>query len=311
MQKPRLRRYATIAATFGVALGIGFVMQNGDVLASRLGVNDMQPNLGAALGEPYQPVTASGMAGPGRADTGDDALIPNMNMPADDEGAAAGCEIRFEAVPTVGAMVGLTVSAPCHPETLVTVQHQGMKFNDMTDADGLLALQVPALSKEAYFVATVENTTGVVAITGVQDLALYDRAVLQWRGDVPLELHALELGASEGEAGHVWQAAAGTVEGDQGVLTRLGTIQSASPMIAEVYTYPSGINQADGDVALSVRAKVTMTNCGRRVAAQSIQVQPGQPPAARNMSLDMPACDQIGEYLVLKNMFEDLTLASR
>jgi len=29
------------------------------------------------------------------------------------------------------------------------------------------------------------------------------------------------------------------------------------------------------------------------------------------MALSMPGCDQIGEFLVLKNMFEDLTLASK
>lgn len=310
MDSPRLRRLATIVGTFSVALAIGFVMQNGDALAARLGVNDKSSDLGSA--DTYQPVTASGFVQPDHdVDVDADGLLHDMNVPAGDDGAAAGCEVRFEAVPDLAATVDLTLSAPCHPETLVTVQHQGMKFNDMTDGSGNLAVQVPALSKEAYFVATVAGTNGVVAITGVQDLALYDRAVLQWKGAEALQLHALELGAAEGEAGHIWQAAAGPINDTQGFLTQLGSDKGPYPLMAEVYTYPTGMSQSDGDVTLSVRAEVTMDNCGRKVSAQSIQLHPNQPPAARNMSLIMPGCDQIGEYLVLKNMFEDLTLAAR
>lgn len=311
MENPRLRRYVTVAATFSVALGIGFIMQNGDALASRLGVNDKPASIGSVSGDTYRPVTASGMVQPFSSTTGEDALAPILDLSTDDQGAAAGCDIRFEAVPAAAATVNLALSAPCHPETLVTVQHQGMKFNEMTDSAGNLDIQVPALSKEAYFVATVGTVAGVVAITGVQDLPFYDRAVLQWRGDVPLELHAFEAGAAEGDVGHVWRAAAGNITNDQGYLTRLGTAQSTAPLMVEVYTFPSGMSQADDDIALSVRAEVTMANCGQRIAAQSIQLQPGQPPAARSLSLRMPGCDMIGEYLVLKNLFEDMTLASR
>lgn len=305
MHGSQTRRYATIFGTFAVALGIGFVMQNGDALASRLGVND-KPD---AIDGPAQPVTANGVAQSlGTSDAGD-TLVPNMHVPADEDGAAAGCAIHFEATPSVAAMVDLFLSAPCHPDTLVTLQHQGMKFNEMTDDAGKLAVQVPALSKEAYFVATVENTAGVVAITGVQDLRLYDRAVLQWRSADLLQLHALSQGASEGEEGHIWQASMGSFDADTGFLTRLGNPQSVAPLMVEVFSYPSF--KAHHEVDLSVHAKVTLNNCGRTIAAQSIQVHPNQPPAARAMSLQMPDCEQVGEFLVLKNMFEDLTLASR
>jgi len=304
MRSTRLRRFATIVGTFSVALGIGFVMQNGDVLAARLGVNDklLSPE------DTYRPVTASGFVQSGAAgETATDALIPL----SDDQGAAAGCEIHFEAIPNIAATVDLNLSAPCHPDTAVTVQHQGMKFADFTDATGRFAVRVPALSKEAYFVATVAGTSGVVAITGVQDLAHYDRAVLQWQGAAPLQLHALELGAGDGDAGHVWHASAGVIGEGQGFLTQLGSNKGPYPFMAEVYTYPTGKNQVDGDIDLSVRAEVTPATCGQAISAQSIQVKPSQPPAARNMSLLMPGCDQIGEHLVLKNMFEDLTLASK
>ena len=297
MQSSRTRRFATIFGTFAIALGIGFVMQNGDALASRLGVNGKADIIGS--GDAQQPVSASGMIAPmsGGSASEADSLVPNMNVPADDQGAASGCEITFEAAPSAAATVDLLLSAPCHPESLVTVQHQGMKFNEMTNANGLLAVQVPALSKEAYFVATVEGTAGVVAITGVQSLDLYDRAVLQWRSNDLLEIQALE----DGDAG----------DSGQGFTTRLGNANSAVPLMVEVYSYPSGMSDTDTDVTLSVNAEVTLANCGRQINAQSIQLQPNQPLAARNMSLNMPSCDQIGEFLVLKNMFEDLTLASR
>lgn len=310
MQSARVQRIATIVGTFSVALAIGFVMQNGDAFASRLGVNDNPDDLGAEVDGFYRPVTASGMMQSynNEAMPTTDPLMHNMSVPANDDGAAAGCEIQFEAVPDVAATVRLHLSAPCQPEALVTVQHQGMKFIEMTDAAGRLVVQVPALATEAYFVATVENQASVVAITGVQDLVYYDRAVLQWSGYAALALQASGEDAYAQDADPI---AKGNPSSEHGFLTRLGADQNTEPLMVEIYTFPSGNNQADGDIALSVHAYVTADNCGQKVYAQSIQLQPSQPPAAQSMSLMMPDCDQIGEYLELKNLFEDLTLASR
>lgn len=329
MGRPAVKRYVTIVVTFSLALGIGFVMQNGDVLASRFGVDTLGSSPDTPEDVAYTPVRASGFIQPqpnidetGKITTESSGVIvpaetlaPDMNNPAAQDGADAGCDIHFEVSPLPSAMVALRLDAPCAAETLATFQHQGMKFNALTDEQGHLSLDVPALAKEAYFVVSVGKAEGIAAITGVPDVAKYDRAVLQWRSADNLELHAFEFGAEDGQDGHVWQASmrspADSMTGEGGYLTSLGAKDSFAPKMVQVYTYPSDMAAQDGSVALQVKAQITDANCGRRISAQSIQIQPDQPPSARNMTLQIPACDQVGEFLVLKNMFEDLTLAAR
>jgi hypothetical protein len=79
--------------------------------------------------------------------------------------------------------------------------------------------------------------------------------------------------------------------------------------MAEVYTFPTGTTSLDGSIALSVEAEITDANCGRAIAAQSIRIDPLSEPTA--IDLNMPECSAVGEFLVLKNMFKDLTLASK
>ena len=92
---------------------------------------------------------------------------------------------------------------------------------------------------------------------------------------------------------------------------RLGNDAIPGARMAEIYTFPSGMTALTGDIVLNVEAEVTARNCGRSVAAQSIQIGPLTAPAIMDLTMAMPDCDAIGEYLVLKNMFEDLTLAAK
>jgi len=62
---------------------------------------------------------------------------------------------------------------------------------------------------------------------------------------------------------------------------------------------------------LTVEVEVTQENCGREIAAQSIQLNAGLEPSAIDLTMTLPDCNAIGEFLVLKNMFEDLTLAAK
>ncbi|MDO7629750.1 MAG: hypothetical protein MUQ84_02360, partial [Loktanella sp.] len=96
-----------------------------------------------------------------------------------------------------------------------------------------------------------------------------------------------------------------------GFLTSMGDPRVANPMMVEIYTYPSAIGHRDGNVALTVEVEVTQENCGREIAAQSIQLNAGLEPSAIDLTMTLPDCDAIGEFLVLKNMFEDLTLAAK
>lgn len=326
----RKKNLKTAATTFSVALGIGFVMQYGDAVASRF-----QPDEAAVsvvitpeMVIPTDIVAASSFA------------IPEFTMPAPDEGvvelaalsavlndvpapemeaptvlAEPDCDVDMSADTLPMAMVALTLSAPCNPNAAVTIHHQGLIFSLLTDDAGALDVIVPAMAQDAFYISSFVGGEGAVASTQVPELAEFDRAALQWQGVNAVQLHAREFGADYGSEGHVWKAAAREVDfantKEAGFLVSLGDARVDNPQMVEVYTFPSGMGKRDGTVALTVEAEVTAENCGRDIAAQSIQINPGLDASAIDLTMTMPDCDAIGEFLVLKNMFKDLTLAMK
>ncbi len=368
-----VKKAITAGATFSVALGIGFLMQYGDALAARIGIDapiggpdvraasaaadltrverpapallptteearpttDMagplalpvdaqtpvmvqQLDMSAATFAPLAaialpdvtadlPVTVSASASP--LLTPDDVTTP---LPGMDD---AVCAPVMTATAEPMAMVNLLLADACRINTPVTIHHQGMMFSAMTDDRGMLNIMVPALARDALFMADFKSGNGIAASVLVPDIDTIDRAVLQWQGNDGVQLHALEFGAGYDGAGHVWSAATNdplrAMTGEAGFMALLGDLRVSDPLHAEVYTFPSGQSARDGNVILNVEAEVTTGNCGRDVAAQSIQIAPGQPAKAIDLTMMMPPCDAVGEFLVLKNMFADLTLAAR
>lgn len=383
------KRFKVAALTFTAALGSGLVMQYGDALASRWGVDAPVSGPGdraTDTGTPHIPVSAgttvpdmqSMLAGPAPevtpaalTEVPDDLDAPQLIVPErttpEDEGERAplmqappaapemdilpeeaatdaleadvdevtaldtipgmevggdataveedACEPTLNATGAPMASVTLELDAPCHVGMPVVIHHQGMMFHQIVDAAGSLNIEVPALAEEAFFIAAFNDGAGAVAITAVPEVSLYDRAVLQWQGETGVQLHAREFGADYGTDGHVWKAATGqiaqTMEGKGGTLVPLGDNRVLRPLMAEVYTFPSGYAGDDGAVALTVEAEVTAMNCGRDISAQSIQIVPGTDMDAVDLTMTMPSCDSVGEFLILNNMFENLTLAAR
>lgn len=398
----RIRKLAVAGGTFGVALSIGFVMQNGDAMAARFGT-DVPAIEGDDIAGPVSPPveTPPAMAGlsedPGFVDPADeDSVEPEALATAapDQAGVLADPVIRFLSAPSTdvvppvatepeaelqdvaaevrvlpltplltgfpgplevasmvtgftrevadllptpavaaatpqadrceaaldaavgrAALVTLTLSAPCQPETQVTLHHQGMMFTLTTDGDGRAEAEVPALDVAAIFIASFPDGAGAVAAAEVPALANFDRAVLQWQGEAALQLHAREFGAGYGEAGHVWLASARAADeaiaGEGGFLTRLGDGTGPAPLFAEVYTFPTAAIRRGGDVVLTVEAEITEATCGREVTAQSIQIRPDAAPKALDLTMTLPGCDAVGDFVVLNTMLEDLTLAAR
>ncbi len=382
----RLRKIAIAGGTFSVALGIGFVMQNGDVLAARFGdsrpastppaapvvaggampaapveaaveVAEL-PDLAAPM-EPLAPVTAEAVVlpteteVPGMAAAPDLAAAPGTSAAAKDEILLAlapatpeplplpapipaaletqpvpepapgpetaavqmpDCTVTLTATPVAAAMVDLDLSAPCQPLAQVTFHHQGMMFSALTDAEGAVEVTVPALATGAVFIVDAGEGEGAVAITDVPDLAGFDRAVLQWQGAEGLQLHAREFGADYGSAGDVWAGmprdAQALMSGQGGFLVELGDEAADNPLRAEVYTYPRDSGAQSGDVLLTVEAEVTEANCGQEIAAQTLQLGAGQDPVAQDLTMTMPDCSAVGQFLVLSGMLADLHVAA-
>jgi hypothetical protein len=82
-----------------------------------------------------------------------------------------------------------------------------------------------------------------------------------------------------------------------------------NPLMAEVYTFPTGISRRSGAVALTVEAEITAANCGTDIAAQSLQIVPGQPVRVLDLTMTVPGCDALGQFLVLEGVLQDIALA--
>jgi len=315
------------AGTLGCALAIGFLMQQGgDTLRPEaqatagptLEVTDITLTSSQAAPAPaVEPARASALLPdlPVRTLASISPLIPPEadTLPAPLATPEPACDITMNAQSTAGAMVSLSVLAPCLSDERFTLHHNGVMFTDLTDSSGTASLSVPALAQNATFILAFGNGEGAVAKVTVPTLGFYDRIALQSNGPSGLELHALEFGAEYFAEGHVWKDATGdlgrTAEGTGGFLTRLGNPDTLEPRLVEIYSFPSGTAQRDGTVELSVEAEVTAANCGHEVEAQTLEYHNGEI-RVQDLTLHVPACDAIGDFLVLKNLLQDLTLAS-
>jgi len=361
----KIRKIGMAAGTFCAALGIGFVMQNGDALASRFGVETTSATVRAPFAatdseqavvipaalevaedtpvsiviadDEVEPdtVSDSSMVSPDVAQ-GSALFLPNPIEPAPDQDTPeqlaalepdteadvqidvsvvtdVDCSPLMTSSASAAAMVEITLSAPCYADTAFTVHHQGMMFSSQTDSTGAAALVIPALAEVAVTIAAFENGEGAVATSVVPDFADYDRAVLQWEGNSALMLSAYEDGANFGEQGHITATNPGNLErlqaAEGGFLMRLGEPVAGKTMMAEVYSFPSTMAGGSTDVILVAEVGITAGNCGKDINAQSLQVAPNGSTTALDLTMTMPDCDAVGDFLILQNMFEDLTIA--
>ncbi len=225
------------------------------------------------------------------------------------------CNTQITAKRKIAAMVELTVAAPCHESADFVVQHEGLMFSGITDRGGNAVVMVPALVTDAAFALTFANVLQATTDIFVPELRQYDRAVLQWKTRDNMRLHALERGAAIGESGHVWSASIHSAEDTRarqhGFVVYLGNFAGDIPYQAEVYTFPEGLFNRDGDVILQVGVSVSDKNCNREVEATTIQTNAGEMLVNSTFAVKMPTCDQVGNVVLFNDKFTDLTVASR
>ncbi len=328
------RRYALAGATLSCAVSIGFLMQS-----SEPGYAGHQlPDPGVTSVDDYmvearlpsgstEKMRADGLPTLPREVSFDERLshktvaltvsrdMPVSNLPEEVETPNLACDVSLTAEPLPAALVSLQLTAPCLTGERVVIHHGDLKFADTIGADGSLKVDVPALSENATFVAVLTNGDGAMVKADVPSLQFYDRVAIQWQGVTGLGLHAREYGADYNSNGHVWREAqrdvTAIVEGNKGFMIRVGNPELPEPLLAEVYTFPSGSAKMPGEVFLSVEAEVSDLNCGRQISAGTIEIRKASPAITHSLSVEMPECDALGELLVLKNLLQDLKIAGK
>ncbi|WP_294223671.1 translocase [uncultured Shimia sp.] len=239
--------------------------------------------------------------------------IPVGILPVEEAAPRLGCVPTMSAEAAAGALIDVHLSASCYAAETVMFTHGDLTFHMQMPAEGPLKVQLPALVEVAEVSASFAIGDTVTVSTVVDSLAFYDRVVISWSGYNGAELHAREFGAYYGEAGHVWRGQprdVGALSGGKGgFLIRLGNSDLSIARQAEIYTFPAGLSSQVGDVKVSVETEVTEENCGKPLKIRSSALRQGQVTDQHELMLQVPDCSAIGEFLVLKNLVEDLTIA--
>ncbi|MDJ0826310.1 MAG: hypothetical protein QNJ16_12470 [Rhodobacter sp.] len=224
------------------------------------------------------------------------------------------CGVILSAAEKPGGMVNLMLTAPCRGDEPITVRHDDLAFTARTNHLGTFAALIPALTREAAFTVAFADGTDSETQLNVPSADAVDRVVLQTAGETGLQIHALEFGAGYDTAGHVWAGQprdpAAALNTGGGFITQLGDPSLDDAQMAEVYTFPADARTRDGVVRLSVETEVTAYNCGKEVGGRTLQRQADGSIKAVTLTLSMPDCDAIGEFLVLKNLLQDLKIAA-
>jgi translation elongation factor EF-1beta len=316
-----VKKATTIASTFAIALGIGFVMQYGDADAARYNVNAPVEIRDPVLLTDYSPLTAvdtfilkpdvnSGQAITTTANVSIDpdsvkliALIEEADgvdgksLFAQTQARAARasqCEILAVTAPNDTGSVIVTVVSRCRADMPFTVNHSGLSFSAQADAAGTAMLTIPALSEDATFFITFEDGKSLAASTYAPQASQYNRVVFQW----------------EGHAGDYLQATG--PDGTQIMLDHLGEDIGEIPRFAEVYSFPATTDVAAGLRDIDIVAHVTDENCGLDLIAESFSIFPGVVDLTfKDIRITLPNCDEVGATLELKKILGEQTLALR
>ena len=231
--------------------------------------------------------------------------------PAEPEMAA--CAITVDGVAKPGALLEISVTAPCNSGEAVGFEHAGLKFGEQLGPDGSLIVEVPAMTGSARVVLNFADGVDKDIQIPVPDFDAFDRVAVIWQGATGLQLHALEGGAGYGEAGHVWADTPGTPDAaiteTGGFLSVLGS--TSSGYAADVYSYPAALMRKGVEPEISVEAQVMENTCGGEIEGMILRTNPGRAPNVEPLTMVVPGCDAVGEFLVLRNLPVALKLARR
>lgn len=311
MNKQRIVRVAAIVAVAGVT---GFVMQSQD---KGQPMGSQGPRIAAAV-DPVAPAFAGAAAlplpRPVVPDPGQTAeLSPPVTEPAPVVAEPAAQVVQAEPacsddmvlIAQPGAMIDLGLLAACRPDQRITIRHGGLVVTGQTSAAGTLIASIPALSDPAEITLAFADGTQVSQAIAVPDLARFERFGVQWMEGDAFQLHAFIRQSGAEVFGD--SAARPTVEG--GFLSQLGDSTTQRPLLAEVYTYPAGVRALSDEVDLTIESAVTTATCGREILGETIQLSAGHI-TLRDLMIEMPGCEAVGEYVVLPNPVAPEKLAS-
>jgi hypothetical protein len=212
----------------------------------------------------------------------------------------AGCDVALGLTAAAGAMIDISLSAPCHRGERVVIRHSGLSFTALTSVEGRLRLQVPAMETDALVAAYLDGSQMTLAQVTVPDAAAHVRFAVQMPFPGQFDLRA-------NEGGQVFVGSSGAVaDGGLRKIVLLGTTKVTQPLLAQVYTLPAdNLSLAD----LTAELRITAETCGRTLPIETVLAQGGKV-TITTLPVAVPLCGTAGDILQLKNLLGDLKLAA-
>lgn len=225
------------------------------------------------------------------------------------------CNIGLTTNASRGANISVDILAACKPNQMVTIQHSGLAFSLLTDAQGAAHTVMPAMAAYADVSVVFADGSQAIASLAVSDIDSILRVGVSWANTMNLDLHAIEFGAAVGSEGRVSAAAPRDYRTSRlkggGYLVQLGDPTLAGGQLAEVYTIPVARGQQRGTIALSVILDNPATVCGQSILAKTVRSREGQSASVRNVRFTVPACGNLSSQIELRGAVNDIRLAGR
>jgi hypothetical protein len=206
-------------------------------------------------------------------------------------------ELRLAAVS--GAMIHLSLAAPCNPGERIVVRHSGLSFTTRTAANGHAVMVLPALRSQAVVAVYLNDSRLVLGEVAVPDAKDYTRFAVVW--EYPAEL---ELRVADGDKVLV---GSNVVSGsDHQRVMALGSDSVQSPVMAQVYSLAG----ADlGDATITGEIRITPASCGRTLRLETVFAAKGVT-TRKEHQVAVPLCGTAGDILVLKNLAPAVKVAA-
>ena len=218
--------------------------------------------------------------------------------------AVASCPLDLALDAQPAAMIGVVVLAPCHAQERVVLRHAGLAVTAKLGADGTLMTSLPALVPDATVEVMFADGTTVEGALNLPEAASLRRFGVQWQGAEAFVVHGFQDGADYGQPGDISPTNPGRSEA--GSLAVLGDSTVEVPLLAQIYTFPAATG-AGADVV--IEAVVTQATCGHDLIAETIASGAGRVEIT-DLTLAMPDCSGVGDFLVLKNLASDMKIAA-
>jgi hypothetical protein len=209
------------------------------------------------------------------------------------------CQPAMQLTAVPGAMIHLSLSAPCNRNQRIVVRHSGLSFAAKTQADGMARVLLPAMKSDAMVAVYLADARLVLGEVDVPDVLSYARYAIMW--EWPAEI---ELRVAHGEK--VLAGTAPMIGGEPERVMALGSDEVQSPVMAHVYSVPG---TDFGKAELTAELRITPASCGRTLRLETVYSAGGRA-SSEKQDVAVPLCGTAGDILLLKNLAPDMKLAA-